>query len=603
MNSNKVATLAPESPIDSHICNDNLTPIERKVYLQQDIENENSVEKTNGEINHGESEICDRLAEDRKVSTDTKCTITSPLYTNNINYSEDESVECQDTIRDDVEIISEIKNCKEFDVKDNCDTTDLKASKMFTNESSDSNSIALSENTSIEEIECKELNQEIHSIKPEVIMCLEANKNLVSVTNEESLGSNQGNEVLLVASELDNNLNFSINPVNNKIDPNTLKYAESLAENVIQEALKECVLTSLRKLNLTETIRMWLYNHKDILCSPDQDSDDDSVDDIEPGPKNVHRNPLPALSPSILLLGEAGTRVAMKYYKDMIIINHSNNLHKINNSIHRDTKFIISKNVNLHSLNEIVMDSLLIEKFGGWFDTLIKDNKFLRNGSMIKINMSLVSDGEIVKKIDIPLDLNRNKLFCDSKILNSSSYKNLETNISEKPENLSDIDEYETEFEIFWDSELNEAQHFARHCADDSDDVTFLCDPSLYVGKYYRLGPPAEVNANSDSDSEDEFYKGKTTCEVSRDNGFEEAIDVIEALNKNVDILNVNCGQTNSGITNNDFGKKSGVNFLDPPNLPFSAKANELHQKSSLIMRHLKEEGPFPCGGICCLLQ
>ncbi|KAK3921315.1 Protein lifeguard 1 [Frankliniella fusca] len=118
-----------------------------------------------------------------------------------------------------------------------------------------------------------------------------------------------------------------------------------------------------------------------------------------------------------------------------------------------------------------------------------------------------------------------------------------------------------------------------------------LCDPSLFVAKYYRLGDdpqdsmPAvvalELRPDLDLDVKHQRERGVRSS-VSPEKG-----------------LSALCDQHDSGVHSDESGDEHHT-----PTKDMQAQAEEFAAKSAYLLRQLKGQSPgVPCGGICCSLQ
>lgn len=164
------------------------------------------------------------------------------------------------------------------------------------------------------------------------------------------------------------------------------------------------------------------------------------------------------------------------------------------------------------------------------------------------------------------------------------------------------------------------------------DYCSHMCDPTVSVAKYYNLGAlqrksvmPDEDEILSDTaDSSDEEVDALKhfQYELEDDDGLQTAplrsSGTGNSDKKSDEEHERNKTYGNPEIYKNHYGicgpvSSSGVQFQDEAekcknvyNTALSQRAQAahlFHRKSSVLVSKLKGEGPFPCGGICCILQ
>lgn len=123
-----------------------------------------------------------------------------------------------------------------------------------------------------------------------------------------------------------------------------------------------------------------------------------------------------------------------------------------------------------------------------------------------------------------------------------------------------------------------------------------LCDPTLFVAKYYRLGedpqdPP--VLALELRDNATGLDKG--TGHGARSKGWLEQHDSGVHSDESGD-EHQTPGHKNTASSEDQQAKRAKQAALN-------AQAEEFAAKSAYLLRQLKGQSPVPCGGICCSLQ
>jgi hypothetical protein len=158
-----------------------------------------------------------------------------------------------------------------------------------------------------------------------------------------------------------------------------------------------------------------------------------------------------------------------------------------------------------------------------------------------------------------------------------------------------------------------------------------MCDPTVSVAKYYSLGTLQKKSVKSDdelfsnaTDSSDEEVDALKHFqhEMEDDDGLHTAplssngtgnsnkiSDEEHKRNKtygNPEIYKVHYGESgpvqNSGIQFQEEADRC-KNMHNATLLQRAQTAHLFHRKSSVLVSKLKGDGPFPCGGICCILQ
>jgi hypothetical protein len=163
------------------------------------------------------------------------------------------------------------------------------------------------------------------------------------------------------------------------------------------------------------------------------------------------------------------------------------------------------------------------------------------------------------------------------------------------------------------------------------DNCSHMCDPTVSVAKYYNLGALQEkpVMTNEDeilTDATDSSYEEVDALkhfqyELEDDDGLQTAplpSNGTGNSDKKPDGHERNKTYGNPGIYKSRYRKSgpvssSGVHFPEDADrcrnmynttlLQRAQAAHLFHRKSSVLVSKLKGEGPFPCGGICCILQ
>lgn len=124
-----------------------------------------------------------------------------------------------------------------------------------------------------------------------------------------------------------------------------------------------------------------------------------------------------------------------------------------------------------------------------------------------------------------------------------------------------------------------------------------LCDPSLFVAKYYRLGEdpqdsPPMAMAPSPRPSRSPSLPPVVALELRPDVSLSRVLPSSDKV--------VRHEQHDSGVHSDE----SGDEHQTPTKAHAQAQAEELAAKSAYLLRQLKGQSPgVPCGGICCTLQ
>ncbi|KAE8750923.1 hypothetical protein FOCC_FOCC002351 [Frankliniella occidentalis] len=111
-----------------------------------------------------------------------------------------------------------------------------------------------------------------------------------------------------------------------------------------------------------------------------------------------------------------------------------------------------------------------------------------------------------------------------------------------------------------------------------------LCDPSLFVAKYYRLGEDPQ-----------DTMPAVVALELRHD------VDVKRSIRSSMspEKRGALCDQHDSGVHSDESGDEHHT-----PTKDMQAQAEEFAAKSAYLLRQLKGQSPgVPCGGICCSLQ
>ena len=170
-------------------------------------------------------------------------------------------------------------------------------------------------------------------------------------------------------------------------------------------------------------------------------------------------------------------------------------------------------------------------------------------------------------------------------------------------------------------------------CETPVDYRSHMCDPTVSVAKYYRLGALQKKSVKSDEDEISNDATDSSDEEVDALKHFQHELEdddglqiahvssngtgnshkmSVEGHKRNVtygnpDIYKVHYGESgklrNLGVQFQEEADRCR-NMYNNTTLSQRAQAAHLfHRKSSVLVSKLKGDGPFPCGGICCILQ
>lgn len=169
-------------------------------------------------------------------------------------------------------------------------------------------------------------------------------------------------------------------------------------------------------------------------------------------------------------------------------------------------------------------------------------------------------------------------------------------------------------------------------CETPVDYCSRMCDPTVSVAKYYRLGALQKKSVKFDEDEISNDTTDSSDEEVDALKHFQHELEDDDGLQiahlssngtgnshkMSVDGHKRNVTYGNPDIYKAHYGESGklrnlGVQFQEEADrcrnmynttLSQRAKAAHLfHRKSSVLVSKLKGDGPFPCGGICCILQ
>lgn len=170
-------------------------------------------------------------------------------------------------------------------------------------------------------------------------------------------------------------------------------------------------------------------------------------------------------------------------------------------------------------------------------------------------------------------------------------------------------------------------------CETPVDYCSRMCDPTVSVAKYYSLGTLRKKSVKSDGDEISNDATDSSDEEVDALKHFQHELEdnddglQIAHLSSNgtgnshkmsVEGHKRNVTPCNPGIYKAHYGESGkvrnmGVQFQEEAdkcrntyNTTLSQRAQAarlFHRKSSVLVSKLKGDGPFPCGGICCILQ
>lgn len=164
------------------------------------------------------------------------------------------------------------------------------------------------------------------------------------------------------------------------------------------------------------------------------------------------------------------------------------------------------------------------------------------------------------------------------------------------------------------------------------DYCSHMCDPTMSVAKYYSLGTLQKKSVKSDDDELSSNATDSTDEEVDALKHFQYEMEDDDGL-QTAPLLSNGTGNSkkmsdekhnrnkiygNPEIYKSHYGesgpvKNSGIQFQEEAErcknvhnvtlLQRAQTAHLFHRKSSVLVSKLKGDGPFPCGGICCILQ
>lgn len=169
-------------------------------------------------------------------------------------------------------------------------------------------------------------------------------------------------------------------------------------------------------------------------------------------------------------------------------------------------------------------------------------------------------------------------------------------------------------------------------CETPVDYCSRMCDPTVSVAKYYRLGALQKKSVKSDEDEISNDATDSSDEEVDALKHFQHELEDDDGLQiahlssngtGNSHKMSVEGHKRNVTFSNPDIYKAHygesgklrnlGVQFQEEAdrcrnmyNTTLSQRAQAahlFHRKSSVLVSKLKGDGPFPCGGICCILQ
>lgn len=169
-------------------------------------------------------------------------------------------------------------------------------------------------------------------------------------------------------------------------------------------------------------------------------------------------------------------------------------------------------------------------------------------------------------------------------------------------------------------------------CETPVDYCSRMCDPTVSVAKYYRLGTLQKKSVKSDEDEISNDATDSSDEEVDALKHFQHELEDDDGLQ----IAHLSSNGTGNSRKMSFEGHKRNVIFGNPDiykahygesgklrnmgvqfqeeadrcrnmyNTTLSQRAHAahlFHRKSSVLVSKLKGDGPFPCGGICCILQ
>nr|CAD7578930.1 unnamed protein product [Timema californicum] len=357
------------------------------------------------------------------------------------------------------------------------------------------------------------------------------------------------------------------------------RYSEVLSRLIASDALTEVTEERARSdYPITEAVTRWLRSQspEEVLSLPPPESESDLTDDETrgeeetqggekklTGPKNVYRNPLPA--PSL---------------KD--------DLHPLNGGLLRGA-------------------GIRVAKQSGY--TTNVDNKMGEEG-----------------RTNVPPSVDDARHVGPGSDMNEEPRCDVERNMSRESSFASDsTGEWDQ-----WDIESTKPtvpQEGARLQSESPDDRrTYMCDPSLSVAKYYRLGAPA-ARRKDEEGSSSETLSGSSSDEVDALRHFEyemgdlergsrvslavELARSLEPLPEHWAVDPIRSGEMfgNPEVYKERYGDSPGGRVWlaesgdNSTRSTHSKQESIFRRQSEILVSRLKGEGPFPCGGICCILQ
>ncbi|XP_066997254.2 serine-rich adhesin for platelets [Anabrus simplex] len=411
------------------------------------------------------------------------------------------------------------------------------------------------------------------------------------------------------------------------------KFSENMASRVMEEALfgiKNSKSDQAFSWPITEAVTRWLRSQstEEVLPVPElRDSESDFTEEVEEestkcadviqeniaGPKNVLRNPLPALLHECNCTDNGvGIRVAtnnfeLKHLKSKDssdlrdTLNNDDKTHTINNNNERANNVLKEMYRNDEDMDTKLYEDDLLNtidtKKNSWQEFNYHSS---RRDAEIAFN-SLQDDGDsIITGESVEYDADWE---CDTVTLKPS---------------LHVIDNNDT-----------------NPCSESPDcRCLHMCDPALSVAKYYRLGPQTDktdvvsqdhcIESEEEIDKIDQFrcelYDSTydcSHCSLANELEFCEkplpeswSIDRIKLTSENNgsthDILKmkyVDCTTSDSGIQSEESGNEDSRKPSTNSSNIFSNSAKLFNRNSAIHMTGITGEGPFPCGGICCILQ
>ena len=169
-------------------------------------------------------------------------------------------------------------------------------------------------------------------------------------------------------------------------------------------------------------------------------------------------------------------------------------------------------------------------------------------------------------------------------------------------------------------------------CETPVDYCSHMCDPTVSVAKYYSLGALQKKSVKFDEDEISNDATDSSDEEVDALKHFQHEMEDDDGLQiahlssngtgnshkTSVEGHKRNVTYGNPGIYKAHYGESGklrnlGAQFQEEAdrcrnmyNTTLSQRAQAahlFHRKSSVLVSKLKGDGPFPCGGICCILQ